>query len=66
MENKKIIDIDRLARYHGNINNILSSKQDVLVSGSNIKTINNISILGEGDIMLGNKLLRRKNEDSYY
>ena len=32
------------------IENLLSNKQDTLVSGSNIKTINNKSILGEGNI----------------
>ena len=32
------------------IENLLSNKQDTLVSGSNIKTINNESILGEGNI----------------
>ena len=32
------------------IENLLSNKQDNLVSGSNIKTINNESILGEGNI----------------
>ena len=28
----------------------LSTKQDTLVSGTNIKTVNGISLLGEGDI----------------
>lgn len=31
----------------------LSNKQDTLVSGTNIKTINNTSILGSGDISIG-------------
>lgn len=31
----------------------LSAKQDVLVSGTNIKTINNESILGSGDLTIG-------------
>lgn len=31
----------------------LSSKQDILVSGTNIKTINNQSILGSGNIEIG-------------
>lgn len=30
----------------------LSSKQDALVSGTNIKTINNVSLLGSGDISI--------------
>lgn len=32
-------------------NNDLNGKQDTLVSGENIKTINGISILGEGNIL---------------
>lgn len=32
------------------IENLLSSKQDTLVSGTNIKTINNTSLLGSGNI----------------
>ena len=35
-------------------NHILSNKQDTLVSGTNIKTINGTSILGSGDISVGN------------
>lgn len=31
----------------------LSNKQDTLVSGTNIKTINNTSILGSGNIEVG-------------
>lgn len=31
----------------------LSNKQDTLVSGTNIKTINNVSILGNGNITVG-------------
>ena len=33
-------------------NNLLSQKQDALVSGTNIKTINGESILGEGDLTI--------------
>lgn len=32
---------------------IIDSKQDLLVSGTNIKTINNQSILGEGNLTIG-------------
>lgn len=32
------------------INEIIDDKQDTLVSGTNIKTINNTSILGNGNI----------------
>lgn len=48
--NNKIIDIDRLSRYHENINTLLTTKQESLVSGDNIKTINGESILGSGNI----------------
>jgi hypothetical protein len=47
---KKLIDIDRLSRYHENINTVLATKQESLVSGDNIKTINGESILGSGNI----------------
>lgn len=50
MKNNKIIDIDRLSRYHENINTLLTTKQESLVSGDNIKTINGESILGSGNI----------------
>lgn len=56
-DKSKIIDIDRLTRYHGKINTALSAKQDVLVSGSNIKTINNVPIIGSGNINIGSKEL---------
>ena len=52
MADKKLIDIDRLSRYHENINTLLATKQESLVSGDNIKTINGESILGSGDITI--------------
>ena len=54
---EKIIDIDRLSRYHVNINEVIASKQDALVSGTNIKTINGKSLMGGGDISIGVKEL---------
>lgn len=38
----------------------LASKQDKLIAGENIKTVNNQSILGEGDITIGEKNLTMK------
>lgn len=35
-----------------NINNLTNSKQDKLVSGTNIKTINNTSLLGSGNVSI--------------
>ena len=40
MVDKKIVDIDRLARYHEKINTHLETKQDNLVNGFNIITTN--------------------------
>lgn len=34
----------------GKINEIIDNKQDTLVSGTNIKTINNQTLLGSGNI----------------
>lgn len=38
------------------VDDSVSSKQDTLVSGTNIKTINNTSLLGSGDITVGGSL----------
>ena len=38
------------------INSVNGSKQDVLVSGTNIKTINGVTILGAGDMTIGGAL----------
>lgn len=46
------IDSTKVAQISQNASDILS-KQDTLVSGSNIKTINNESLLGNGNIDLG-------------
>ena len=47
---KKLLDLDGLTRYDGKIKQVISDKQDTLVSGTNIKTINGNSILGSGNI----------------
>ena len=44
------LDKTGLTRLWGKITNKLGQKQDTLVSGTNIKTINNESILGNGNI----------------
>lgn len=40
--------------YYGEdeVDSLLSNKQDTLISGSNIKTINNTSLLGSGNITI--------------
>ena len=48
MDNK-FINIDNLKYYNDKIDQI---KQDTLVSGQNIKTINGESIVGSGDITI--------------
>ena len=57
----KIIDITGLARFLANVKayveNVFSTKQDALVSGTNIKTLNGESILGNGNISVGSKTL---------
>ena len=37
------------------VENKVNSKQDKLISGANIKTINGVSILGDGNVKLGSK-----------
>lgn len=39
----------------GSLRSLIASKQDRLVSGRNIKTINGESVLGSGDINTGNR-----------
>lgn len=57
----KIVDITGLKRFLSNIkeyiDNLLISKQDTLISGTNIKTVNGESILGPGNLSIGNKNL---------
>ena len=48
---KSYVD-DNINTVQGEINELEESKQDKLVSGTNIKTINNESILGEGNITI--------------
>lgn len=44
------VDTTTFNTYSGSVETALSGKQDTLVSGTNIKTINNTSILGSGNI----------------
>ena len=47
-----LITLENLQRFHTNLFNFLSGKQDTLVSGENISTINGISLLNGGDISI--------------
>lgn len=52
------LDIDKIAQQAVDAAQdiLIESKQDTLVSGENIKTINGTSVLGEGDIAVGEKV----------
>ena len=47
-----ITDLDYTQKIY--VDNLISTKQDELVSGSNIKTINGTSVLGSGNITINN------------
>lgn len=49
------------AKVNENIDDIYTEKQDTLVSGTNIKTINSASILGSGNIALQDNLISGTN-----
>lgn len=40
------------------VNTLLAAKQDVLISGTNIKTLGGVSLLGSGDIPTGSGIVR--------
>ena len=46
----KIISYDNLTRFKEDLDVVLDDKQDVLVNGENIKSVNGASILGSGDV----------------
>jgi len=52
MANKTYLDKNGLTYFWSKIKTALTGKQDSLVSGTNIKTINNTSLLGSGDISI--------------
>lgn len=52
MANKTYLDKSGLTYFWGKIKGFLNNKQDTLVSGTNIKTINSTSLLGSGDISI--------------
>ena len=53
---KKIITLENLQKYNDKISQIINNKQDGLISGTNIKTFNGESILGEGDVDTSSKI----------
>lgn len=52
LTNKKMLDLDGLRHYNEKVTGELDKKQDTLVSGTNIKTVNGQDITGSGDIEL--------------
>lgn len=52
LTNKKMLDLDGLRHYNEKVAGELDKKQDTLVSGTNIKTVNGQDITGSGDIEL--------------
>lgn len=44
------VSLNKLSYFWSKISTILNGKQDVLVSGTNIKTVNNENILGNGNL----------------
>lgn len=49
---KEYLDKDGLSYFWGKIKALLNGKQNTLVSGTNIKTVNNNSLLGSGNITI--------------
>lgn len=52
LTNKKMLDLEGLRHYNEKVTGELNKKQDTLVSGTNIKTVNGQDITGSGDIEL--------------
>lgn len=53
MAQQNFLDYTGLQRYDGKIKDVINTKQDALVSGQTLKTINNQSLLGSGNIAVG-------------
>ena len=49
----KVLTYSGLSYYHGKITQEFNKKQNTLVSGTNIKTINGQSLLGSGNLTIG-------------
>lgn len=49
----RLIDGSKINNLPADTNAALANKQDTLVSGTNIKTINGSSVLGSGDLTIG-------------
>lgn len=58
---RKFLDDNGLTYFWGKLKPMLAGKQDTLVSGTNIKTINSTSVLGSGDISVQETLTSGTN-----
>ena len=48
------VEVDKLKTEQSDLSDKVDTKQDTLVSGNNIKTVNGLSLVGSGNIDLGN------------
>jgi len=62
----KIISYDNLTRFKDNLDRVLDDKQDALVSGENVKSINGATILGSGDVDTNGNIAPEFNASSTY
>lgn len=51
---------DNIAILRNALETAIAMKQDILMSGQNIKTVNGVSLLGSGDLQAGTKLYKHK------
>lgn len=61
VENGEVVDLIPLSDYLDNLGLAIVNKQDLLVSGTNIKTINSTSLLGEGNVSVQPTLVSGTN-----
>jgi hypothetical protein len=52
LNKNKLVTFENIQHYHDKLSNVVRGKQDKLLSGTNIKTINGTSILGSGDMII--------------
>ena len=61
MANKYYLDKTGLSYFWSKVKSALSGKQDTLVSGTSIKTVNSTSLLGSGDVAVQATLVSGTN-----
>lgn len=61
----KFLDENGLSYYNGKIQDKLDDKQDTLVSGTNIKTVNSNSLVGSGDIDISDAAILTYNVSTW-